>query len=88
MVIWSAVHELEIDMLLQIYETIVDGKDQKKLSYNVFLALLHELFNCPDEICLQEYLNHTNTKQPRIKTSCSNIILKKYIQVCINILVV
>ena len=25
MVIWSAVHELEIDMLLQIYETIVDG---------------------------------------------------------------
>ena len=31
MVIWSAVHELEIDMLLQIYETIVDGKDQKNL---------------------------------------------------------
>ena len=76
MVIWSAVHELEIDMLLQIYETIVDGKDQKKLSYNVFLALLHELFNCPDEICLQEYLNHTNTNDIMDKDA--------FIEACLN----
>ena len=26
MVIWSTVHELEIDMLIQIYETVVDEK--------------------------------------------------------------
>ena len=42
MVIWSAVHELEIDMLLQIYETIVDGRDQKNYR-TMYFALLHEL---------------------------------------------
>ena len=53
MVIWSTVHELEIDMLIQIYETVVDEKPQGTLSYNVFLAVLRELFNCPDEVRIQ-----------------------------------
>ena len=45
-------------------------------SYNVFLALLHELFNCPDEICLQEYLNHTNTNDIMDKDA--------FIEACLN----
>lgn len=60
MVIWSAVHELEIDLLIQVYE-LLDENQSGKMPYNVFISVLQDLFNCPDEVsmlvlkCFAEY---------------------------------
>ena len=51
MVIWSAVHELEIDLLIQVYE-LVAGSQSGKIPYSVFVSVLQDLFNCPDEVCI------------------------------------
>ena len=51
MVIWSAVHELEIDLLIQVYE-LVAASQSGKISYSNFISVLQDLFNCPDEVCI------------------------------------
>lgn len=51
MVIWSAVHELEIDLLIQVYE-LLDENQSGKMPYNVFISVLQDLFNCPDEVSM------------------------------------
>ena len=51
MVIWSAVHELEIDLLIQVYE-LVAGSQSGKIPYSIFVSVLQDLFNCPDEVCI------------------------------------
>ena len=38
MVIWSAVHELEIDLLIQVYE-LVAGSQSGKIPYSVFVSV-------------------------------------------------
>ena len=59
MVIWSAVHELEIEVLVQVYEAIDTAKDGK-ISWHTFHSVVNNIIGTSEAVSLKEYLKHTS----------------------------
>ena len=55
MIIWSAIHELEIEVLIQVYEAI-DLNHDGKLSWHIFYSTLTNLLGCSEALCMKEFL--------------------------------
>jgi hypothetical protein len=55
MIIWSAIHELEIEVLIQVYEAI-NLKRDGKLSWHIFYSTLQNLLGCSEALCMKEFL--------------------------------
>ena len=55
MIIWSAIYELEIEVLIQVYEAI-DLNHDGKLSWHIFYSTLTNLLGCSEAQCMKEFL--------------------------------
>ena len=55
MIIWSAIYELEIEVLIQVYEAINLNRDGK-LSWHIFYSTLTNLLGCSEAQCMKEFL--------------------------------